>query len=127
MSTVAIDQSQYAAQPIQSIGNCGAPKAVPIIVDFSASTDYSLTLDQLFSIAKIGGIQAVYIDNSAGGASAQLTFQGTGQLISCPKNSQGYFPVLCQVPDTIRFHSTNTVKTTFILLTFTIEPAVWSA
>lgn len=53
-------------------------------------------------------VQAVWIDNSTNAGILSLQCQGTGQIIKCPSNSQGMFPVVALAKQ--HFEATHVVE-----------------
>lgn len=99
------------------------PLSVPIRLDFTVDTTFSLDYtpqQKAFSI-----LQGIYIDNRANGSAIQLDVAGTGQTITCPANSQGYFTVLSTNPIKLTFTSLGGVALNVFLLNFPVSNAVW--
>jgi hypothetical protein len=119
-------------EPIQGLRNVTnqmappeGPKALPIMLDFSALPLYTLDFGHQQSQGKFSAFQSIYIDNSLNGSSVSMLVNGSGQVITCPANSQGYFPVICQNPISLQFTSAGNVRVNVYLCNFPIAPAVW--
>ena len=105
-------------------------KELPIRLDWSdpvngavspATFDYSSEQQRsLFSLC-----QGVYIDNGLNGNSLTITVGVGGQVLTCPANSQGYFPLLCPNPINLTFTTQGNVLTFVFLLNFPVAPCVW--
>jgi hypothetical protein len=68
-----------------------------VTVQYNWSTQNSYTEDLSTALESHGivtSIQSVYIDNSQNLNSVSITVQTTGQVIICPPQSQGIFPLL---------------------------------
>jgi hypothetical protein len=75
------------------------PRAVGISVSFGTGpgqygTPLEIPLAQLLQQGKLSTIQTIFIDNSVSNFPLELEMTDTGQIISCPANSSGYFPVM---------------------------------
>jgi hypothetical protein len=104
------------------------PIAIPIPLDFTATTDYSLNLQNIISRGFISMVQAVFVDNSANSAAITLQFDNTSQNITLQAGEQAYLNVLCQNPAVMDFVSTGGVAgITVWLLNFPVVNCVWAA
>lgn len=109
------------------------PKAIPIPLDFSVTAathqngvpDYTLDYSSQQANAKFSVLQSIYVDNGLNGSSLTVTCNGTGQRVTCPANSQGYFMVLCQSPIKLDFESAGNVQASVEMLNFPTAVAVW--
>lgn len=120
-STLQVCQVKNQTAPAEG------PRAVPISVDFSVAGGSPYSLDYSNQQAgKFSQLQALYIDNAGNGSAVSVTINGVGQVITCPANSQGYFPVLCMNPIKLEFASNGNVAVPIILLNFPVAPAVWN-
>jgi hypothetical protein len=102
------------------------PKALPVSLDFAALPLYTLDFGHQQTTQQFSVFQSIYIDNSRNGSSITMIVQGTGQVITCPASSQGYFAVLCQNPISLQFTTAGNVIVPVFLCNFPIAPAVWS-
>jgi hypothetical protein len=76
----------------------GGPKTVPAILDFSATGQIDVDGQAVIDSHGIEYIQGVYIDNSDNAVAFTLLCNGTQHRIVCGPNSQGFFPLLSQLP-----------------------------
>lgn len=58
-----------------------------------SATGYYEDLSQLQARGVETAIQGVFIDNSSNATNVQIVVSGTEQIIYCPANSQGIFPI----------------------------------
>lgn len=108
------------------------PKAVTLNLDFSAATGSNgtpIALDfvEILQTERLPYVQTLFIDNSQQTVELSVMVGITGQVIKCPPNAQGYFPVLCPNPSRLTFSSTNTTQTDLIVILCShfIPPCVW--
>lgn len=103
------------------------PKCIRADLDFSSEA--SITIEGLLATTTgtMSYIQGVFIDNQNNDNPVQLQCNVTGQVITCPANSQGYFPLLITNPP--RFvASTIAVASLRVKMFFynvPIQPMVW--
>lgn len=109
----------YGADPQQS------PKSIPMKLDFSTASSFVVDFSYLIAKTFINLIQTVYIDNAAGTASVSISFDGTQQVLTCPPNSQGYFPILSLTQAKCTVSSTGTAVVNVQFLNIPIVPNVW--
>lgn len=74
--------------------------AIPVVLDFSKSQQYSFDLVTAIAQNNIKTLQSIFIDNSLNSQRVVIQFGATQQKLVCPPNSQGVFPVLGQVQGT---------------------------
>jgi hypothetical protein len=102
------------------------PRAVPISLDFSQSTEYDIDLQGYMSQTFISMVQAIFIDNSDNGSPLQVNIGNGGQVIQIAPNRQGYFMLLCPNPVVlIRFISQGGVPVQVQLLNFPVANHDW--
>lgn len=106
----------------------GGPKCVPTNVNFSNAADVLLDGSQIVTQGKIEYLQGVYIDNSSNANKLSLTMSTTGQTITAPAKSQGYYAIMCPDPPQIMAHTTqvNGLVIPMFFYNVPIQPAVWS-
>jgi len=104
----------------------GGPKCVPINVDFTAVAQVLIDGQQIVTQGKIEYLQGVFIDNSANLNNVSLTMSTTGQVIICPKKSQGYFSIMVPDPPQIIGNTTLGIIIPMFFYNIPIQPAVWS-
>lgn len=133
MSTVplAIDTNKLRFLNTQNrVVPCEGPRAVPVLLDFTAATGgptYSIDLQNMEALKRISNVQAMYIDNSQGAAPLVITIPSTGQVISIAPGHQAYKNVLCPNPAALVFSSQNQIIQTVHLLNFPVIDSDWSA
>ncbi len=94
-------------------------------IDFSINASQDIDFSQIQSIGSHwASTQTIYVDNSANGSTITITINGTLQTLVIPKNSCGYYPVLCNNPPKMNFNSAGgVVNVNFV--NFFIAPIVW--
>ena len=101
------------------------PKSIPFPFPFAAQANYTLDLTEAEQTKDFEFIEALYIDNSANAAPATFTFSGTNQTISCPSNSQGYFPACAPKNAKITGSCTGGSDVLVQILNHPVPAAVW--
>ncbi len=103
------------------------PKAIPIVLDFSA--DPTQTLDMSLEVwqGQIQMVQTIYID-CQGAFGLTVIINDGFQNVVCKPNSQGYFNLLCPNPIKFTFLSTqdNTNQIQIFLINVPIAGHSWS-
>jgi hypothetical protein len=74
------------------------PRAVPLQLDFTATTTAEVDFTLGSAQSRISGVQAVWIDNTENSDDLVIVAQVTGQRLVIPANSQGSFPVIGAIP-----------------------------
>ena len=121
-----IDQTQLAFYAVNSMRvPAEGPKAVPITLDFSLTTIYTLNLQNMQSRNFLSMVQSLYIDNSGNTAPIVVTFPGTQQNITLAAGRQMYVTVLCANPASMQFVSTGGVLVYVALLNFPVSNSSW--
>lgn len=69
-------------------------RAITAQYNWTAQAGFSEDLSQLSAQGVETTPQACYIDNSGNSQSVTITIPATGQVITCPANSQAFFPLL---------------------------------
>jgi hypothetical protein len=106
---------------------CEGTKVFPYILDFTGGKNaYAIDLSQQAQQKQFTTLQTVYVDNSANTAALQIICGTTGQIITCPALSQGYFAILQPMPPQFQVQTTGNLILTIQLLNFYIPPCVWS-
>lgn len=123
MPTVSTISPQNA---LDGLIPCEGPKALPYLMDFSAAAEYDFDFTQQWQQQTFSTIQCCYIDNSLNASPVTVTVNGTGQTITCPANSQGFFTLLTVPPPQFAVVSAGSVVVQIIWLNFYIPPTVWS-
>ena len=82
------------------------PKAIPLLLDFTSTGTYTLSLLLTEQTGFISMVQTIYIDLSNTANSLKVTIKGSGQIIKAAAGTQGYYPVLCPNPVDLQFDST---------------------
>lgn len=79
----------------------GGPACIEARLDFSNQAEILIDGEEVVSRGQIEYLQGVYIDNAQNASPLSLTMGTTGQRITCPPNSQGYFAILVPNPPRI--------------------------
>jgi hypothetical protein len=74
------------------------PQAVPVPMDFSQSASYFLDFSNEINKGRLQICQTVFIDASGVTNPFTITFDGSGQTISVPGGTQGYYSVCAPNP-----------------------------
>jgi len=123
-----LNQEQIQMLPIKNQlivqGNRG-PLAARIVLDFTATQDYDLDLQQMQSTNQFDLCQTIFIDNADGGAALTITINGSGQRIVAKAGTQGYYNVLCPNPIKLHFNSAGGAICNVFLIDVAIPGAVW--
>jgi len=103
------------------------PVAVPVTIDFTAATQYTLDLSQAVNLARISLFQTIFIDANGCTQNITVSIQGSNQDIVVKPNTQGYYPIVCPNPAVLVFTCTGGVaRTRFILLNIPVAPGSWA-
>src|SRR5574337_710353 len=86
----------------QQIPNEGS-KAVPVLLDFTVSNQYTLDLQNIQSRGFLSMIQTMYIDMSASDVPMIVNINGSQQNITAKGRTQGYYTVMCPNPVKLTF------------------------
>lgn len=98
---------------------------IPLTLDFTVSTSYTLDGSQLTALARIDNIETIFVDATAATANVLVTF-GSGQTITALAGTQGYYPVLCPNPFSITVSCAAGPNNLYVaLLNYTIQPSQW--
>jgi hypothetical protein len=118
---------QIVPQPIKNaLIPAEGPKCIPINLDFTASTTYALSLQNLQSRDYVSIIQTIFIDNSSNADTMTVTTGVANQAIIAPPYTQGYYPVLCPQPPAFVFATQGGVVVPIQLINVPMPCAVWS-
>lgn len=102
------------------------PKVLMIPLDFTG-VDKTINFD--YSNVQAQGymamVQGIYFDNSVNGSAVTVTVQSTLHAVTCPANSQGFFPLFVQNPLVLQFVSQGNVAMKCWLTNFPIPAAAW--
>ena len=101
------------------------PKAIPITFDFSAANAYGADFTIASQTGVISIIQCLYVDNSNNPAQLVITIPSLGQVIKCPPNSEGYFPVLSPNSPKFELASTGGVTVTVFFINVPLPALFW--
>lgn len=120
-----ISATTLAAQGVSR--ECLAPKVVTVPLDFTATQDYSLSLNTLYDNGLFNALLSMYVDNRLGTARIDVTISGTQFQFSCPAGQQGFFTVLAPSgAPTITFNSAGNAAATAWLMNFEVAGNVWT-
>lgn len=101
-------------------------RAVAAQYNWTTISGYAEDVSQLQAKGMESTIQSVYIDNGSNAANVTITVAQSGQVITCPANSQGVFPLF--IAEMGGFTIVSTVSATVtrcLFLNFPVSPAVW--
>lgn len=105
---------------------CEGTKVFPFNLDFTAGKNaYSIDLTSQYNQKQFTTLQTVYIDNSNNPAILQIVCSVTGQVITAPALSQGYYAILQPSPPKLIAQTLGGVVVLIQLLNFYIPPVVW--
>lgn len=103
------------------------PKVIRADLDFSALDNIDIEGLLATTTGFMSYVQGVFIDNQTNPNPVELKCSVTGQIITCPATSQGYFPLLITNPP--RFNASTTPAADLRVLMFfynvPIQPMVW--
>lgn len=116
---IGIFQSNNGAVP------CEGTKVFPFNLDFTAVNAYLIDLTQQYQQKQFTTLQTVYIDNSNNNSILQVVCSVTGQVITAPALSQGYYAILQPSPPRLQVQTNGGVIVTIQLMNFYIPPVVW--
>lgn len=103
------------------------PKSIPINLDFTASTEYTIDLQNEQATDRIEFIQSIFVDNSKNTTELDIYVPATQQTLRWPKNRQGYLPVLSPNPPNFVITCTGggSVQTIIQFLTMPMPAFLW--
>jgi hypothetical protein len=120
-STALAAISVFGAQ-VPSAG----PSAVPVPLDFSVSDTYSLDYSNSQRLGRLQLCQTVFIDTSQTDTPFSISFDGTGQILTVPGRTQGYYSVLAANPLKMNFSCPGgNALVSVILMNFPVANAQW--
>jgi len=107
---------------------CGGPRFVKIPCDFTATQQINVDLTTMIANGGFIDAQALFIDNSKSAQTLSVTNNTTGQVIICPPNAQGYFPMLFNGQNgSLTIGSGGGTFATVEVLNFPVVACTWSA
>lgn len=125
--SVSLDQeasSYFAVQGLQVPKE--GPRAIPLLLNFGLTTQFTLNLQNVISRGFISMVQALWIDNSQNSEQIQINFPNTQQTIRLEAGEQGYVNCLCPNPAQLSFSSISGDNGIVIhLLNYPVTNAVW--
>lgn len=104
---------------------CEGTKAFPVVLDFTAANAYLIDFTQQYAQKQFTTVQTVFIDNSENASDFDLICTTTGQTITAPPFSQGYYALLQPSPPKFQAQSAGNLVMEIIFLNFYIPPTVW--
>lgn len=110
----------------QSTPASSQAKTLPYLARLAGSSSDTLDLTNQQAQGVIDQIQSVYVDNSGNGAALSIT-STTGQVIICPAESQGWFPVLSSNPPVFQFASGGGTDVPLFFTNVPMPVGTWSA
>ena len=103
------------------------PKSIPISFPFTGSAlSFTVDFSQVIQQGRIACINGLFIDNSANPDSLSVTVQQTGQVIVCPPEAQGIFPIIGPEFTRVTVASLGAVTVLIQFLNTTPTLSVWS-
>lgn len=123
-----INQLNLASIPVYNAQvPAEGPKAIPIVLDFTASTSYSIDGQILTTRDIISMVQSIFVDTTGATSNVIVSVRGSNQSIICKPNTQGYYPVVCPNPFGFTFTCANGPNNALvILLNIPVAPAQWA-
>lgn len=101
-------------------------KVAPISLDFTATNQYTLNLQNMQSRDFVGMIRALWVDNGLNSSILFINNPVSNQTVQVPPLSQGYVSVLCPNPASFVFTSAGNVITQVQLLNYEITDIFWT-
>lgn len=103
------------------------PKTIPLNLDFTAASQYTIDLSQTEQQGRMGYVQCVFIDLSGCDVSLVLNCPNTLQNITAKGRTQGYYPVLISNPSVMTFTCAGgTANVVVQLINVPIPGSVWA-
>lgn len=103
------------------------PKTFPVTLAFSANTSILVDLSTSENLGEGEFIQCIYVDNSLGPRSVNITSQITGQILTWPAGTQGYAPVLSCQPSKFSCASSGSVDVLAQFITMPMPAQMWTS
>lgn len=121
-------QQGYVPQSVYNTAlPCKGLKTIPILIDFSLGTTFTLDLSLIQSQAFMDWVQTIYVENSANTSGITITMEASKQVIKFPASSEGYLPILQPNPAKITLTCTNPVQVIIQLMNFYVGPYIWNS
>lgn len=129
MANVNLDVNQAARYSVMgAMVPPEGPRALAVGLDFSATTQYSLDLQNIQQRNFFSMLQSLFVDNSLNPSSLTINFPNTGQNLIFEAGEQAYIGVLCQNPAKLVFTSAGNVAGIVVyLLNYPVTNEVWNA
>ncbi len=96
------------------------PKAIPINLDFTATTEYDLDYSLQQAQSRFSCVQTIWVDNFGNSAILQIQIPSSQQTLQIPAGVQGYFTVIASNPIRMIFSSTGATRQQVTLLNFPV-------
>ena len=96
-------------------------KGIPLLLDFSATSQYKIPSGFLVSHGYFEICQTIWIDTTDATAVFTVTVDRTNQRIQVKPNTQGYYPIVCPNQFGLTFESATTSTVKVILLNMPIQ------
>jgi hypothetical protein len=103
------------------------PKCIRADLDFSTLDDISIEGLLATTTGTMSYIQGVYIDNADNANAVELLCAVTNQRVTCPAQSQGYFPLIITNPPRLTAstpHIAN-LRVKMFFYNIPIQPSIW--
>lgn len=104
---------------------CEGTKIFPFTLNFNLANAYQVDLTQQFMNREFSTLQTVWIDNSINPQPLQIVCSVSGQVITAPPLSQGFYTMLQPSPWRFVVQTSGVLIMQIILLNFYIPPTVW--
>jgi hypothetical protein len=102
------------------------PKAIPLVLDFTAVQTIQVDLTQQQQSARISFLQGAFIDNSQNMSPLSIQSGQSQQVVTIPPQSQAFMPLLLPNPPIFNAATLGSAKVTIIVLNVPMDIAVWS-
>ena len=106
---------------------CEGAKVIPLLLDFSAFTEYDIDLTQLEQQGRFSMLQTVFIDLSDTASALVVVVTDVLQQIVANGHTQGYYPVLVPNPSKLQIQCLSGQVERVHLINVPIAGVVWAA
>jgi len=102
------------------------PRTIRTLITLEAATAYTVSLGTLVDQEALSNIQTIKIDNSSGANPVTVRAGKTGDTITCPAYTQGYYPFLFGDDSQIQVTRADAGLITLWLINMPMPTAQWS-
>ena len=106
---------------------CEGAKVIPLLLDFSAFTEYDIDLSQLESQSRFSMLQTIFIDLSDTATALVVIVTDVLQQIVANGHTQGYYPILVPNPSKLQIQCLSGQVERLHLINVPIAGSVWAA